>query len=149
MYKKILVPLDGSERAETVLPYVEELAQVFKAKVILLQIIELTVYQESIHGYTGAKTFDQYRRETSTQEAKTYLDGVQERLQEKGILSESFIELGPSVQTIISIAEKEDADLIAMASHGRTGLSYVFYGSVAAGILHRVDRPLLLIRAKE
>ena len=43
---------------------------------------------------------------------------------------------------------KKCADLIAMASHGRTGMSQVFYGSVAAGVLHRVDRPLLLVRAR-
>jgi nucleotide-binding universal stress UspA family protein len=51
------------------------------------------------------------------------------------------------VQEIISAAERNDADLIALASHGRTGLAQVFYGSVAAGVLHRIDRPLLLIRA--
>ena len=44
---------------------------------------------------------------------------------------------------------QEDADLIAMASHGRTGLARVFYGSVATGVLHKVDRPLLLIRAED
>jgi nucleotide-binding universal stress UspA family protein len=44
---------------------------------------------------------------------------------------------------------QEEADLIAMASHGRSGLSRVFYGSVAAGVLHRVDRPLLLIRSMD
>ena len=48
---------------------------------------------------------------------------------------------GPVVQEIITCAEQKAADLIAMASHGRTGLARVFYGSVAAGILHRVDRP--------
>ncbi len=45
--------------------------------------------------------------------------------------------------------EQEDADLIAIASHGRTGLAQVFYGSVAAGVLQRIDRPLLLIRAQD
>jgi nucleotide-binding universal stress UspA family protein len=45
-------------------------------------------------------------------------------------------------------ADDEDADLICMGSHGRSGLSRVFYGSVAAGVLHRVDRPLLLIRSQ-
>ena len=47
------------------------------------------------------------------------------------------------------MAARENADLIAMASHGRTGLGRVFYGSVAAGVLHRADRPLLLIRAQD
>ena len=53
----------------------------------------------------------------------------------------------PFVEAIIKTAEREKADLIALTSHGRTGLSRVFYGSVAAGVLHRIDRPLLLIRS--
>lgn len=147
MYKNILVPLDGSERAEAVLPHVERIAQVFNAKVTLLQVIDLVVYHESIHGYTGAETFNEYRREAATSAAETYLESVQERLQEKDISTKQRVVLGPSVRTITAVAEEEKADLIAMASHGRTGLSYVFYGSVAAGVLQRVDRPLLLIRA--
>ena len=54
---------------------------------------------------------------------------------------------GPVVTSIINIASQEDVDLIALASHGRSGLARVYYGSVAAGILQRVDRPLLLIRS--
>jgi nucleotide-binding universal stress UspA family protein len=50
---------------------------------------------------------------------------------------------------ILDVAAKENADLIALASHGRSGLARVFYGSVASAILQRADRPLLLIRAQE
>ena len=70
-----------------------------------------------------------------------------ERDGQKGIASEAHVVHGPVVETIIKIAERESVDLIAMASHGRTGLQRVFYGSVAAGVLHRADRPLLLIRS--
>ena len=56
--------------------------------------------------------------------------------------------LKPVVETIIEAATNEDADLIAMASHGRGGLSRIFYGSVAAGILNRVDRPLFIVRSR-
>lgn len=59
-----------------------------------------------------------------------------------------YIAQGPVVETIINVAEKEKADLIAIASHGRTGLSRVFYGSVASGLLHSIDRPLLLVRSR-
>ena len=52
------------------------------------------------------------------------------------------------VKAIIDAAERENADLVAMASHGRSGLSRAFYGSVAAGVLQRIDRPLLLIRSR-
>ena len=57
--------------------------------------------------------------------------------------------MGPVVKEILDFAEEEKVDLIALSSHGRTGLSRLFYGSVAAGILHQVDRPLLVIRAQD
>jgi nucleotide-binding universal stress UspA family protein len=57
------------------------------------------------------------------------------------------VEDGPVVETILRVAERYEAGLIAMASHGRTGLGRVFYGSVAAGVLHGADRPLLLVRS--
>jgi nucleotide-binding universal stress UspA family protein len=53
------------------------------------------------------------------------------------------------VTCILEEAVRKNVDLIAMASHGRTGLARAFYGSVAAGILHQADRPLLLVRAQE
>jgi nucleotide-binding universal stress UspA family protein len=65
----------------------------------------------------------------------------------KGINTQINICHGAVVEEIIKVAENEKVDIIALASHGRTGLSRVFYGSVAAGILHRIDRPLLLVRS--
>jgi nucleotide-binding universal stress UspA family protein len=56
---------------------------------------------------------------------------------------------GPPVDAIIETANKDNVDLIAMANHGEGGVSRVFYGSVAAGVLNRVDRPLLVIRSRE
>ena len=70
-------------------------------------------------------------------------------IRDRGIEAKSVVESGPVVSVILDVAEREKADLVAMASHGRTGLSRVFYGSVAAGILHKADRPLLLIRAQD
>ena len=60
---------------------------------------------------------------------------------------ETYIAHESPVKGIVNSAEHRNVDLIAMASHGRTGLPRVFYGSVAAGVLNLVDRPLLLIRA--
>ncbi|MGB5749391.1 MAG: universal stress protein [Desulfobacterales bacterium] len=53
------------------------------------------------------------------------------------------------IEAILKAAEEEKVELIAMSSHGRSGVSRVFYGSVAAGLLHRIDRPLLIIRSRE
>ena len=86
--------------------------------------------------------------ERRVKEAKSYLAARQGEFRQKGVEATTWVAHGPIVAEIINAAEREGADLIAMASHGRTGLARVFYGSVAAGVLHRIDRPLLLIRAE-
>jgi len=144
MYKTILVPIDGSPRAESILPHVEKLAQQSKSKVIFLSVLPLS---ESIkHADAFHDLIDSFndRKEETTE----YLAGVQQGFQDKGIDAISIIEYGAVVETIITVAQRENADLIAIASHGRSGLSWVFYGSVSAGVLQRIDRPLLVIRSR-
>jgi nucleotide-binding universal stress UspA family protein len=147
MYKIILVPLDGSERAEAVLPHVEGLALNFQAEVILMRVIEPVFVYTDVHGYIRDETLEEQQREALLTRAETYLKAQQGEFQEKNIPTKTHVEEGPVVGSIINVAKREEVDLIAMASHGRTGLAHVFYGSVAAGVLHRVDRPLLLVRA--
>jgi nucleotide-binding universal stress UspA family protein len=147
MYNYILVPLDGSERAEAILPHVEELAKRYDAQVILQQVVEATPLHPEPEG--AARALGQQELERHTEQALSYLTTVQEELCTKGIDARTVIYYGPVVQAIIRAAECECVDLIAMASHGRTGMSQVFYGSVAAGVLHRIDRPLLLVRAQD
>jgi len=93
-------------------------------------------------------TWKKNERDALVNEVETYLAGIGGEFREMGISTKSLVEEGSIVGTIINVAEKNDVDIIAMASHGRTGLSHVFYGSVAAGVLHRIDRPLLIIRAE-
>lgn len=147
MYNVILVPLDGSRRAETILPYVEELAILRKSTVIFLQVIEPSAAM--VTPYDMVPYYDAEMFEKWVNEAKTYLAGKQGELNAKGITTKAFVEQGPVVRTVLDVAEREGVDLIAMASHGRTGLGRVFYGSVAAGVLHQADRPLLLVRATD
>jgi nucleotide-binding universal stress UspA family protein len=145
MYKKILVPLDGSERAERILPHVEELALKFSCSVRLLQVIErvLEVNSKDVFVPQGS-LFTAAQRS-----AQTYIDSVARGMMEKGIKAEGWVLIGNVVTTICQAAEQEKADLIAMASHGRTGAAQVFYGSIAAGVLNQVDRPLLIIRSRK
>ena len=148
MYDTILVPLDGSKRAEAILPHVEQLAQRYEALVVLLQVVDLDLVTPGI-GPDGAHVMlDATEIRRRTREAESYLAGWEGEFREKGIKVRSRVVHGCPVEAIIRAAEGEKADLIAMASHGRTGLARVFYGSVAAGVLHRVDRPLLLVRSR-
>jgi nucleotide-binding universal stress UspA family protein len=147
MYKTILVPLDGSDRAEYILPHVAELARRYGARVVFLQVVEAELPmlgpQESY-----IRLYEQSLRRRE-EEAESYLTALAAEFGRRGIEAKACVEHGPVVRAILDAAEREEADLIAMASHGRTGLSQVFYGSVAAGVLHRVDRPLLVIRSHD
>jgi nucleotide-binding universal stress UspA family protein len=147
MFKTILVPLDGSKRAERILPYVEDLAFARESRVIFLQVIEPSVYVAAASAATPF--YSQEIVESVFDGAKAYLDTLTDEFRTKGLNAKSLVKEGVAVHTILEVAEQEKADLIAMASHGRTGLARVFYGSVAAGILQRADRPLLLIRADD
>jgi nucleotide-binding universal stress UspA family protein len=146
MYNIILVPLDGSKRAEAILPHVEDLAQRYGAEVILLHVVEPVPLNV---GPEGAYIVLREELERRTRHGESYLSGLQEEYRQRGIETQIRVVHGSPVDAITAAAEGENADLIAMASHGRTGLPRVFYGSVAAGVLHRVDRPLLLIRSQD
>ena len=146
MYKKILVPLDRSKRAEAILQHVENLALRYKAKVILMKVTTIRPVAIS----PSRKPYEQYRKDLEAQEKrdKEYLADMQGVFREKGIDTATYLTQGPVVEEIITKAEQENADLIAITSHGRGGLSRAFYGSVSAALLHRIDRPLLLIRSR-
>ncbi len=150
MYKTILVPLDGSELAETVLPHVEELARLFGSTVVLLSVLELP----HLVGLPKGDLFDALPQMTPAEvnnhlaEVRRYLDEKAGQLKQSGVEARALVEYGPVVVTIMRAARQEDAGLIAMASHGRGGMVDVYYGSVAAGVLQRIDRPLLIVRAQ-
>lgn len=153
MYKTILVPLDGSPRAEKILPHVEALAKQDNATVVLLQTIEPSSadFTPGLNSMVTPKELEIYWKslQAAEKEGEEYLKQKAADLAKKKINVETVVQRGDAVASIVNVAKEKNADLIAMASHGRTGLSRVFYGSVANGVLHKVDRPLLLIRAEE
>ncbi|HVN31822.1 MAG TPA: universal stress protein [Thermoanaerobaculaceae bacterium] len=146
MYKTILVPLDGSKRAEAILPHVEELAHRFGAEVLFLHVVEPIPVAVDDSGYGPA--LDLVAVEQQTKDGKSYLARLQRRFHGKGIAAKARVAFGPAVSTILDLAKRDCVDMITMASHGRSGLARVFYGSVAAGVLHGVECSLLLIRSK-
>lgn len=147
MYRTILVPLDGSERAEAILPHVIELARSQGSSLVLLRVVDPAVAYSGVEGLPFEVARDIVNAEA--EEAKRYLEAKRGELQAQNIEATTTVRYGAISQAILEAAEASDADLIALASHGRTGLARMFYGSVAAGVLNRADRPLLLIRSKE
>ncbi len=146
MYKNILVPVDGSKRAEAILPHVENLARCFHTKVIFLIVEESALMLE----YDEVIDMSKYQKERGQKkkQIEVYLASLQAEFHAKGIEAETLIGHGPVVKAIIDAAQRENSELVAMASHGHSGLPRTFYGSIAAGVLQRIDRPLLLIRSR-
>jgi nucleotide-binding universal stress UspA family protein len=148
MYKRILVPLDESKCAEAILPHVESLAQCLGAAVIFLQVIDFDPAVTLANPYDMVPESDPGMLDRRVGEAEDYLASRQRAFQARGISATCCVEYGDVVSSIMAVADREKVDLVAMASHGRTGLSRLFYGSVAAGIMQRIDRPLLLVRSQ-
>jgi nucleotide-binding universal stress UspA family protein len=148
MYRKILVPLDGSPRAEAILPHVENLAQRYGARILLLHVDDepaLLLERDEVVDLQGYLERRRQRRQT----VEAYLRRIVDAWRDKGIAAGMHLGEGPVVACIIETAQREEADLVAMASHGRSGWDRTFYGSISAGVLQRVDRPLLLIRSQD
>lgn len=147
MYSRILVPLDGSKRSEAILPHVEELAMNLNSEVFFLRILEAQYKPQDAY-VTQLNETNDGSSEIRLNNARNYLNGIMGVFREKKIKAQIYIEKGDIVQSIMKFANQEEISLIALASHGRTGMSRVFYGSVAASLIQLVDRPLLIVRAR-
>lgn len=145
MYKKILVPLDGSGRAEAILGHVEQFGLRMESQIILLRVLETIA--PLIDPVEAPVTLNEDKMRREAEEAERYLRARRGELRQKGIDARMRVAQGQIVKTILDVAAAEEVDLIAMASHGRSGLENLIYGSVASGVLRKSDRPLLLVRS--
>jgi nucleotide-binding universal stress UspA family protein len=149
MYRKILVPLDGSPLAESILPYVEDIARCDDRHVTFLQVLE-PVASSLLMGNPEMSVYIADAERQQERDAGRYLEGqCNDFRQRTGAEARTLIARGSVVSAIVETANSEDVDLIAMASHGRTGLSRAIFGSVATGVLHNTHRPMLLIHPEE
>ena len=147
LFAKALLPLDGSEVGETAVAYVEELAVRLKMEVTLLQVVE----PKYIPIGTEPWYYSHYRQESLAamgQSAHDYLSGIEQRLNAKGIAVSSRTEPGVASERILEVAEQIGADVIAMSTHGRSGVARWAVGSVADRLAHAGNIPLILVRAR-
>jgi nucleotide-binding universal stress UspA family protein len=143
MIRRILVPLDGSALAEAILPSVEEIARLAGATVIILHVVDPLQPHDEVAG-SGPVDIRQELNLLETR-AQDYLTHIAGRLSAAGLASQPTIVPGPAAQTIIRLGA--NADLIAMATHGRSGLSRLVFGSVADAVVRGATTPVLLVRA--
>ena len=141
MYKKILVPLDGSPLAEAVLPHAEALAKSEHAEIIILRVPNAPVSEflsrdpmiaEMIHA-------------DMEKESEEYVHNKVAALEKDNIKVTGITKDGPVPDTILNVADETHADIIAMSTHGRTGISRWLMGSVADKIIHHAHIPVMLI----
>jgi len=153
MYEKILIPLDGSKVGEAALPPIEGLIAKFSPK----SKVEVTLFQVISHlshwvvaGETGARVpYTEKELQLLKQEAVDYLEKAAEVLKSRGTTVHARVSLGDPAVEIIKVAEEINADLIAMSTHGRSGLSRWAFGSVTEKVLRSGVGPVLTVRAPQ
>jgi nucleotide-binding universal stress UspA family protein len=142
MYEKILVPLDGSELAEKAIPYAKELSGRLGSKITLLYISELADFEDE---YRHVHQFYIQQMAENIQEDITRKWGKNLTMELK---VSPEIRVGKPADEIINFAEEEKIGLIAMSTHGRTGMGRWAIGSVAYKVVKAASQPVYLIRAK-
>ncbi len=140
MFKKILVPLDGSPLDESILPQVTELARVHRAELVLLRVA-------LAHGFPGADLTE--AQVEAMLEAEKYLEEVEQDLRGKGLRVSTAVRYGNAAGEILDHAAFAGIDLIAMSTRGRTGLARMVMGSVAEQVVRRAPCPVVTVRPAE
>jgi nucleotide-binding universal stress UspA family protein len=142
MYKKILVPLDGSHTAEAVLVHAKALAYSEGAEIVLLSVAANPALEFAFEDPSLAAQI------VSGQEAqvKTYMTGAESTLKAEGFKVSAIVREGSVADTILDVAAEIGADVIAMSTHGRTGPARWLIGSVADRVVRNSKIPVMLIR---
>ena len=146
--RRILLLLDGSQFAEAVIPYAQVLAQAMGSEVTLLQVVE-PVQLPRIKGYAAGFDEKKYEKELTTRaerKAKRYLSQKGSALEGEGIKVTTVSLLGKPSDIILQYAEDKPASLIALATHGMSGIAKWAYGSVASKIIEASSKPVFLVR---
>ena len=141
MYKKILVPLDGSPLSEAALPHAEAIAKSEGAEIILLRIPMIPVTEFFARQPSIAIRIQQEEEAA----AIDYINAKMNDLKKDHIKVTAITQVGSVSDTILSVAEENHADMIAMSTHGRTGVQRWLMGSVADKVVHHAHIPVMLI----
>jgi nucleotide-binding universal stress UspA family protein len=149
MYKKIMVPLDGSKLAECVLPHVETIIKGCEyPEVLLVRAIEPLVIPYGIETakFTTIRQLEEYEVRNKA-EAEKYLKEIIDRFEKAGGNARAIVINGNAAEALSDFATRNNIDLLVIATHGRSGVSRWVLGSVADRILRSVCVPVLMIRA--
>jgi nucleotide-binding universal stress UspA family protein len=153
MKETIIVPLDGSKTGEAALPYIEDFVSRFapevETEVVLLQVLSPMTPDTTTAGLAErAIRHTQEQMEGNKKQAMDYLNQTGEALRSKGVTVTARVAVGDASEEIVKVAEEIDANMIAMSTHGRSGLSRWAFGSVTDRVLRREAHiPITMVRA--
>ena len=153
MAEKILIPLDGSKIGEAALPYVEDLVSKLspsvKVELTLLQVVSVLTHYVGAGEVMAPISYTEKEMEQIQQEARAYLNKVAEGISSEKVSVEVRVGTGNAAKEIIKVADEINVDLIAMSTHGRSGISRWAFGSVTDRVLRGGHKPVLVVRAKK
>ena len=153
MQEKVLIPLDGSKVGEAALPVIEELITRFspevKVEVILLGVVASLTHWVVVGETSAPISYTEEELKLIKRRIKDYLDKAGETLRSKGANVTTMVSSGNAAEEIIKAANETGADMIAMSTHGRSGLSRLAFGSITAKVLREAAIPVLTVRAAE
>jgi nucleotide-binding universal stress UspA family protein len=142
MYKRVMVPLDGSPLAEGILPFILQIAGPLDLEVVLVRVVQ-PIPPQALEG-TGHVVLDDVP--ARLREAREYLAPVAADLRGRGVRVTTEARHGDPVKELVAAARDAGADLIAMTTHGRSGVGRLLFGSVAEAVLRQANVPVLMMR---
>ena len=153
MFKHILVPLDGSKVGEAALPVIDKLcdklASGTKVEITLLGVITLLRHWVVVGEASAPVSYTEDELGLIKQRVMDYLNTASELVTCKGVTVNSIVRSGNAAEEILKAAEELQAELIAMSTHGRSGLRRLAFGSITDKVLHGAGVPVLMVRAAE
>ncbi|MBN1376676.1 MAG: universal stress protein [Dehalococcoidia bacterium] len=146
MYDRIVVPLDGSPLAECVVPHIEALAKSPECEVQLVTVVEPVDIPTKGKIALSDEDLQQIYKDQE-KDAHTYLNQIIDRLSKSDIQTRPLILRGKPAETLVEYIYNNSIDLLIMATHGRSGITKLFWGSIAEKVIRAVNIPVLLVKA--
>ena len=156
MYRRILVPLDGTDVAERILPHAIDLAKCANATIVLLhainaraEVVQSTVAPEPVASVPVSVDIANAAVQAEARASDSYLRGVEQRVSSAGVPCETAIVEGAASNIVVQAVPQYNIDLVAMTTPGRSSLGRLFFGSTAEEVLQEIDVPVLVLHAEE
>jgi nucleotide-binding universal stress UspA family protein len=153
MFSRVMVPLDGSKVGEAAIPVilqlVDKLSPGTKVEVILIGVITLLRHWVVVGEASAPVSYTEDELKLIKERVADYLNKTGESLKQKGVSVSTIVSSGNAADEILKAAEEARVDLIAMSTHGRSGLRRLAFGSITDKVLHRSHVPVLMVRAPE